>query len=467
MVGLDSRADGNDGGILFPRKRLKTGFRDKGGGMRLMKTARHRWHGSLLLGLGLSGLLVGCGGPSSTGDSPDGATKTVTVLGVVVGDQQEKLEAALAPFEAETGIDVVYEGTDAFATLLPVRVESGDAPDVAMFPQPGLMADFARSGQLVALSSFMSPADLEDAYAQDWIDLGTVDGELYGVWYRASVKSLVWYNPKVFAEKGYEVPETWEELIALSDRIVADGDTPWCLGMESGDATGWVGTDWVEDIMLRTAGPEVYDQWITHEIPFDAAPVKTAFAKFGDIVLNPDYVVGGMVGAISTPFGDSPQGLYSDPPRCYLHRQASFIASFFPEDVVLGEDLTVFPLPSIDEQYGTPVLVAGDVFAMFNDTPEAQALMAYLATPTPHKIWAELGGFISPHKEVGLDVYPNAVAKKQAEILANAETVRFDGSDMMPGMVGTGTFWTGIVDYVGGEDLDKVLSSIEASWSEE
>lgn len=418
---------------------------------------------ALLLGLSF---LAACEGSQPTTDD-GGNAGTVTVLGVVVGEQQEKLEAALAPFEAETGIDVVYEGTDAFATLLPVRVESGDAPDVAMFPQPGLMADFAQAGQLVPITNFMEQSALTAAYPPDWLTLGTVGGELYGVWFRASIKSLVWYNPQAFAAAGYTIPTTWDEMIALSDQIVADEGTPWCLGMESGDATGWVGTDWVEDIMLRTAGPEVYDQWIQHDIAFDAEPVQTAFEEFGKIVLNPDYVSGGTVGAISTPFGDSIQGLFGDAPRCYLHRQASFITSFLPEEASPGETIAVFPLPGIAPEFGTPVLVAGDVFAMFNDTPEAQALMAYLTTPEAHAVWAGLGGFISPHNEVGLDVYPDAVTQQQAEILAEAEIVRFDGSDMMPGVVGTGTFWSGIVDYVGGEDVERVLSDIEASWPSE
>lgn len=407
----------------------------------------------------LAGAIAACDGQS--GDNQGGDPNTVTVLGVVIGEQQEKLEQALAPFEAETGIDVVYEGTDAFATLLPVRVDSGNAPDVAMFPQPGLMRDFAAEGLLIPLGEFM---DFQGDYTQDWIDLATVDGDLYGVWYRTSVKSLVWYNPQAFEAAGYAVPNTWEDLLALTEQIVADGGTPWCLGMESGDATGWVGTDWVEDLMLRTAGPEVYDQWITRQIPFNDEAVKVAFEQFGSIALNPDYVVGGTIGVLSTPFGDSPNPLFEDSPGCYLHRQASFITSFFPESVEPGVNLGVFPLPGIDPAFGTPILVAGDVFAMFNDTPAARALMEYLASPTPHEIWAGLGGFISPHQQVSLESYIDDLTRQQAEILANADTIRFDGSDMMPGAVGTGTFWTGITDYVGGTELDIVLEDIENSW---
>ena len=370
----------------------------------------------------------------------------------------------MAPFEQETGIDVVYEGTDAFATLLPVRVDSGNAPDIAMFPQPGLMADFAKEGLLIPIDKLMDSAELSEAYAQDWLDLSTIDDNVYGVWYRASVKSLVWYSPSAFEAAGYQIPTTWDEMLALTDQIVADGGVPWCLGIESGDATGWVGTDWVEDIMLRTAGPSAYDKWLTNELPFDDPVVENAFNQFGNIALNPTYVVGGATGVLSTPFGDSPNPLFSDPPGCYLHRQANFIASFFPEEVVIGEDVGIFPLPGINPEFGAPVLVAGDVFAMFNDTPEAEALMKYLATAKPHEVWASLGGYISPHKQVGLEAYPDEMTKQQAKILADAEIVRFDGSDMMPGAVGTGTFWTGITNYVGGDDLDTVLSDIQASW---
>ena len=409
-------------------------------------------------------MVSACGGGGD--GASESADKTVTILGVIVGEQQEKLEAALRPFEEETGIDVIYEGTDSFATLLPVRVESGDAPDVAMFPQPGLMASFAEAGQMVPVTEFMDQATLADAYPETWLSLATVDNSLYGIWYRASVKSLVWYNPKSFEAQGFTVPTTWDEMLALSDQIVAAGATPWCVGLESGDATGWPGTDWIEDIMLRTAGPDGYDQWTNHEVPFNDNTVQTAFEEFGNIVLNENYVVGGSVGAISTPFGDAPQGLFGETPTCYLHRQANFIASFFPEDVDLEEDVDIFLLPGIDPAYGTPVLVAGDVFGMFNNTPEAQALMAYLATPTPHEIWAGLGGFLSPHQDVSLEAYPDTLSKKQAEFLTNAETIRFDGSDMMPGAVGTGTFWSGVVEYVAGEPVKDVLDTIEASWPE-
>lgn len=417
----------------------------------------------LAVGLGLGVAIAACN-PGSQSGSEGGSPGTVTILGSITGDGQTRLEQVLAPFTAETGIQVRYEGSDAFATLLSVRADGGNAPDVALFPQPGLMADFARSGALVPLDSFLTADQLTAAYDDNWLELGSVDGQIYGLWARADVKSLVWYNPQAFAAAGYTIPTTWDQLLALSDQIVADGSTPWCLGIESGAATGWVGTDWVEDMLLRTAGPEVYDQWVSHAIPFTDPRVKAAVEQFGNIALNPDYVVGGSVGVISIPFGDSPTPLFTDPPGCYLHRQANFIASFFPSDVVVGENVSVFQLPGIDPQFGDPVLVGGTVFAMFSDRPEVRALMTYLASAQPHQIWVGLENYISPHRQVTADDYTDELTRLQAEILANAEIVRFDGSDLMPGEVGTGTFWTGMVDYVGGTDADTVLANIEASW---
>ncbi|AGF53108.1 slr0529 [Synechocystis sp. PCC 6803] len=405
-------------------------------------------------------VLTSCQGPGVNGDED---RKQVTILGVMIGEQQEKIEQALAPFTEATGIEVVYEGVDTFATTLPIRVDSGRAPDLAMFPQPGLMADFAREGKLVPLGEILTPEEMTEAYDQAWLDLAAVDGTVYGVWYRASVKSLVWFNPQEFAANGYEVPGTWEEMMALSQRLIDKGKTPWCLGIESGNATGWVGTDWVEDIMLRTASPATYDQWVAHDIPFNDRRVENALDIFGEITQNEKMIYGGKVGALSTPFGDSILGLFTDPPHCYLHRQGNFIAAFLPADVD-DDQVDIFPLPPIEEEYGLPILVAGDIFAMFNDTPEARQLMAYLASSRPHEVAATLGAYISPHKNIDLNLYPDRLTRKQAEILNKAEVIRFDASDMMPGAVGTGTFWSGMVDYIGGADGTQVLNTIERSW---
>ncbi len=427
----------------------------------------------LTLGIAILLSLYSCGQqPAATGSEdaeeaqPSGGN-TVSILGVIVGDQQAKLEAALKPFEEETGIDVVYEGTDAFSTLLPVRVDSGDSPDIAMFPQPGLMRSLAEEGALVPVTEVLSREQLQAYYPDSWIDLSTVNDTIYGIWYRSAVKSLVWYDPKQFKSAGYVIPKTWDELIALSDRIVADGKTPWCLGLESGNASGWPGTDWIEDILLQSAGPEFYGQWVRHEVPFNAPEVQQAFEYFGEIVKTPGYLYGGQTGALSIPFGDSITGLFTEEPECYMQKQANFISTFFPADVVAGEDVDFFPTPTINPEYENSLLVAGDIFAMLNDTPEARKLMAYMATPTPHEIWAEQGGFLSANKQVDLGVYPDALSRKQAELLATAEVVQFDASDSMPGAVGTGTFWSGMMDFVAGASAEDVTKKIEFYWPKE
>ncbi|MDQ7028570.1 MAG: ABC transporter substrate-binding protein [Ardenticatenia bacterium] len=387
----------------------------------------------------------------------------VTVLGVWGGDELANFQEAVFPFTEETGIGMAFEGTRDLAAVLTTRVEAGNPPDLAILPNPGQLYELASQGELVPLDEFIDIEAMREQYGDSWIELGSYDGRLYGVFYKVAIKSLVWYNPKAFEANGYQVPTTWDELIALSDQIVADGGTPWCIGLESGSASGWPGTDWIEDIMLRTAGPQVYDQWVRHEIPWTDDAVRNAWELFGQIARNEEYVWGGTTGVLSTNFGDSPAPMFDDPPGCYLHRQASFITGFFPEGLTAGEEYDFFTFPPIDEMYGTPALIAGDVIVMFNDTPEARQLVEYLASSTPQEIWAANGGFISANKDVSLDVYPDELTRKMAQAIVEAEVARFDGSDLMPAAVGAGAFWRSVLDYVGGADLDTVLEEIEAA----
>ena len=403
-------------------------------------------------------LLTACGSPSGI--------ETVRILGSITGEGETTIAEVLAPFEAATGIDAIYEGTDQFATVLATRLAAGNPPDIALFPQPGLMADLARSGDVVPLDEFLSDAQLSAAYDRNWLELASVNDRPYGLWARASVKSLIWYSPPAFAAAGYEVPNTWEELQSLSDRMVANGNIPWCIGLESGAASGWPGTDWVEEFVLRQSGPQVYDRWVQGEIAFSDPAIASAFAQFGELVRNNQLVLGGAVGAIGTPFGDSPAALFDDPPGCYMHRQASFISTFFPERIQAGQDVGVFLFPGIDPDYGNPVLVSGEQFALLNDTPSSRALMTYFTARQPHSLWTNAEGFVSPHRQISADSYTNPNTRKQAEILSRADILRFDGSDLMPGEVGTGSFWSGIIDLASGTDLDTVLSEIDRSWPE-
>jgi len=397
------------------------------------------------------------------------AGTSVSALGVMVDIEALKFDETVKPFEEATGIDVKYEGTKEFETQVNVMVDADNAPDVIDFPQPGFLANLVRDGKVVDVSTFLDEAKLKDNYIQSWLDMATMDGPdgpiMAGVWHRTAVKSLVWYPKKEFEAAGYEIPQTWDELMALNQMIADDGDTAWCIGIESGAATGWVATDWLENILLRTTSLENYDRWVAGELPFSSPEVKNAAEMMSDIWLNEDYVYGGPGVIVTTFIGDSPVPMFDDPPKCWLHMQASWIIDFFGEGLEPGVDYDFFYLPPIDEAYGKPVLVAGDMMVMFNDRPEVRALMEYFSTGASVEPWIRAGGAISPHNDSQLDWYTNDIDRGVAEILQGADSVRFDASDLMPGEVGAGSFWRGMTDYVSGSvDLDTALEEIDAGW---
>ena len=395
----------------------------------------------------------------------------VTVFGTWLGPDQEAVEAVLADFAAKSGYDVRYTGSDSFEQQILIDAEAGSAPNIAVFPQPGLAADMASRGFLTPLAD--GTADwIVDNYAagQSWVDLGTYAGkdgtdDLYGFFFKADVKSLVWYSPENFEDAGYEIPTSMEDLKSLSDQIVADGGTPWCIGLGSGAATGWPATDWVEDMMLRTQAPDVYDRWVSNEMPFTDPAVVAAIEEFGAFARNDAYVAGGAGAVATTDFRDSPKGLFTSPPQCYLHKQASFIPAFFPEGTVVGEDADFFYFPAYESKdLGSPVLGAGTVWTITNDSPEAQDLITYLRSTDANEIWMAKGGFLTPHKGVDTSKFVDEATKKMNDVLLAATTFRFDGSDLMPGGVGAGSFWTGMVDYAGGKDAGDVAQAIQDSW---
>ncbi len=404
-------------------------------------------------------------------DSVDLGGEQVTVFGPWLGPDQELVESVLVYFAEAANADVRYTGSDSFEQQIVVDAEAGSAPNVAVFPQPGLAADLAARGFLSPLSDGTDDWIRENyAAGQSWVDLGTYeDGDgnedLYGFFYKVDVKSLVWYVPENFEDAGYEVPETMEDLKALTQQIVDDGGTPWCIGLGSGGATGWPATDWVEDLMLRTQEPAVYDEWVANTIPFTDPRVLEAIDEFGWFALNDDYVAGGAGAVASTDFRDSPKGMFASPPQCYMHRQASFIPSFFPEGTVVGEDADFFYFPAYAEKdLGSPVLGAGTLFAITGDSDGAQALIEFLKTPIAHELWMAQQGFLTPHKGVNTDLYASDTLRALGDILLGATTFRFDASDLMPGAVGQGSFWTGMVDYVGGKPAAQVAAEIQSSW---
>ena len=406
-------------------------------------------------------------------EATDLSGQTLTITGPWTGNEKEKVDKIMAYFEEATGADVQYSGSDSFEQDIVISARAGSAPNLAVFPQPGLAADMASQGLLTPLAEGTAEWVAENFAAGDsWVDLGTyadADGtdQLYGMFYRVDVKSLVWYSPAAFDEAGYDVPETMEDLKALTEEIAESGETPWCIGLGSGAATGWPATDWVEDMMLRTQSPEDYDAWVDNELKFDDPKVVEAIEEFGWFARNDDYVEGGAQAVATTDFRDSPAGLFAIPPGCYLHRQASFIPAFFPEGTVVGEDVDFFYFPAYAERdLGSPVLGAGTLFAITNDSEVARGWLDFLQTPIAHEIWMAQSGFLTPYTEANPAVFPSDTQRNLNDILTNATVFRFDGSDLMPGEIGAGAFWTGMVDFTTGAEAQTVADEIQGRWDQ-
>lgn len=388
----------------------------------------------------------------------------VNVIAVWAGSELQAFREMVRPWEERTGATMSYEGTRDINAVLTERVEANNPPDIAGLPGPGQMRTFAEAGELVDLSTFIDMEQFEQNYADTWIELATFENGLYGVFSKASIKSLIWYSPPAFDEAGYEIPETWDEMLALSEQMMNDGNTPWCIGLESGAASGWPGTDWIEDIMLRTAGPEMYDAWWQHEISWTSDEVRHAWELWGEIVTNEEMVYGGTTGVLANDFGASVYPLLEEPPGCYMHRQATFISGFIQEgfpDAVAGEDYDFFQFPPVDEEHGAPMMVAGDLFGMFNDTPASRSLIQWLISAEAQQIGVELGGYVATNEQVPSTAYPSPTLAQAAGLMIEAETVRFDASDLMPSAVNN-AFWDGILRYVENPgELDQVLQNIE------
>jgi alpha-glucoside transport system substrate-binding protein len=319
------------------------------------------------------------------------------------------------------------------------------------------------------LSQFMNMDFLHANYKQSWLDMATMPAPggaiTTGVWSRVNGKSLVWYPRAAFEKAGYQVPTTWDALLQLMDQIKRDGGTPWCVGIEADAATGWPATDWIEDILLRTTSLQNYDRWVAGDLKFTSPEVTNAFTYLSEIWFDSGNVYGGRKAIATTSFIDAARPMFENPPRCWLHRQASFITLFFPKDAKMGVDYDFFYLPPIDARFGSPMLVSGDLLAMFKDRPEVRAVMEWFATATSVEGWVKAGGAISPHNDASLEWYPNDMDRKIAEMIHNADSVRFDGSDQMPAVVGAGSFLKQVTAAVTGTiDLPTAQKAIDDSW---
>ena len=428
---------------------------------------------SLLMTFLLLTLILGaCGGASLEGEE-------VTITGALIGEDQDGFRANFESFTEETGIVVTYQGSDNFEQEIQIQMESGDTPDFALWPQPGAAVDAAQRGMLTSLE------DLEidiDAYKTNFssylVGLGTVDGSIYGGANAANLKSIVWYQPAEFEARGYAVPETWDAMIALADQIVADGMNPFCFGMYSNGASGWLATDWMEDIMLRTGnGTTSYDQWVTNELKFEDPIVKNAASLLSQIMHTENYVVGGTDAIVSTYFGNAQDPMFSKDangnPGCFMHRQASFIPSFWPEaaQAGVGVETTVFPFPVIDESLPKAALGAGDMWGAFNDRDATKAVAEYMLSAEFHAAAAAMpnNARLSAHTGFDTSLYSKDINRILGTIIADAlaaDAFRFDASDLMPPEVGAGSFWKEMMNLAveGPGYIDTAMANIDTSW---
>jgi serine/threonine protein kinase/ABC-type glycerol-3-phosphate transport system substrate-binding protein len=406
----------------------------------------------------------------------------VTIWLVYDPTWQADFEDDLERFAARTGIVVELIGQEHLEDQIEQSIEAGDPPDLALFPQPGGVVSYAREGLLMDLGAYLDVARLRSDQSPYLISLGTVapdgswpsdEGGTYGAFVDLSIKSLIWYPVAELRAAGYAIPRTWAELIALSDRMVADGRTPWCLGFASSGAHGWPGTDWIENLVLGGSGPHVYDQWTTfHEIGFDDHVVREAFERLGQVVFAPGYLHRGTDGAIETLFDDAQLPMVQEePPGCWFHLSPTFGAKLLPEGSV-GSTIDVFPFPTISERFQSAVLGGGSMVAAFADRPETREVVRFLLSPEHGVEWAGLShGFLSSNQRFDPRNYP-PFWRRQSRLLGNAlaaDTFRFDGSDLMPPQVGLYPFWNAMIEYLtkGPGSLDRILAGLDAAWPED
>ena len=401
----------------------------------------------------------GTGGTQSAG--------SVKVIAQWSGSEQASFMAVVKPFTDSTGIKISYEATRDEDAILTSRVAAGNPPDLAAAPSPQLLVNFAKQGKVTALNDVVDMSGLQSSTAKSWIDLGEPlhDGKLYQVFSWAAVKGLIWYNPKSFSAKGYNVPKSWDDLTALQGQIKSSGTTPWCVTVNSGAASGWPASDWLKEIVLSQAGPDVYDKWVAGTQKWSSPEIKQAWQTFGQILgPNDSNVYGGSQYILATDFGSVGTPMFQSPPKCYMLNQASFITSFFTSAnpaLQAGTDFNFFPLPDINSQFTGAHVVAADAWSMFHDTSQARQLIKYLTTADAQAIWVKRGGKLAVNKSVNLNDYPDILSKESAQIIVTTQIAKYDATDNMPADMRNAA-WKGLLDFIQNQSkLDSILKTLD------
>ena len=410
-----------------------------------------------LAAVAVAGLASGClssgtsGGSSGEGTAAGAGKGTIEVMYGLGADTEPGFKADVQKWASSNGVTVKFTKAAAWDTEIRARVAGGNPPDVGLFPQPGLMCDLAKQKKLIAFDDATVATD-KQTLVPGFIQAGTcADGKVYGLPNEVSVKSLVWTDAPAFKAAGFTQPKTLDQMLTLTDQIKAAGKTPWCIAAESSAATGWPITDWIEDLVLRLAGPDNYDKWVTGALKFNSPEIKPAFEYFQKIAFTDANVRGGTKSIVATNYQTGGNAIFEHPPGCYLFKQATFVAAKggFPDSVLANLDATVgvsfFPPKTVGDNV---VLGGGDLAAAFNNDSNTIKLRN------------------SPHKSFDVSLYPNETIRKIArDVLYKATVLRFDGSDLMPAKVGAGSFWTEPIKWISGQqDLDTTLNNIDASF---
>jgi len=431
---------------------------------------------AVAIALGSALVITGCSSSGSSSTSGTKATGTVTISGGFTTAQGAAFQDDMNAWAKGKGITVKYSGSANFQTSIITQVKGGQAPDIAIFPQPGILKSLTSQG-MVPLDDLVDVKKITSDEAEGIPNIAKVNGKTYGLPYNINVKSLVWYNPKAFAAAGYKIPTTDVELMSLQSKIIADGSGyPWCVGIASQGSNGWSMTDWFEEYVLRYGGLTQYNDWITHKIPFDSPLIKKAAAKVESMIFAPNAVNGGGKAIASTDFGAAGNNLFVSGGKaagqCFMMRQGTFITGFFPQaiqdSVNSGStaDVNAFVLPTPAGAVTSGTLGGGDIAGAFKNTPAVKEVMAYLVgnfgTNGYDKKWTAA---LSPHNDYATSNYSSPFQTIASKAVKSAKVFGFDASDQMPGAVGSGTEWSNLTEWTAGSiTLDQALKTIDASW---
>lgn len=406
----------------------------------------------------LVAFVAACGGGDDNGG--DGVSGDISIMAIWSGAEQRSFQAVIDGFTEENpDVNVRYtSGGDQLPTQLSTAIEGGNPPDLAAIAQPGLMSDFADRGAIEPIA-FIEET-LVDGFGDSVTDIGRVDGTLYGLLFKAANKSTVWYNVQTFEDAGVEPPQNWDEFLEAAQTLGASGVPAYSIG----GADGWTLTDLFENIYVRTAGPDLYDQLAAHEIPWTHESVKTALREMAKVLGDRDNIAGGAQGALQTEFPTSVTNVFSASPRAAMVIEGDFVPTAAESALEPQTGFNVFDFPAIEDSPPS-VVGGGDMFVMFTDNDATRAFVEYLATPEAAQIWAERGGFSSPSKDLDASVYPDPILQETAGAISEAEVFKFDLSDLQPAAFGATVgqgMWGLFQDFLRNPDnVDGISQQLE------